>query len=147
VTYMCSCIFPRISIILGYHRFTTPSCRLFFWNHTLLGYQWHTKSFKSHAYCQSIDYFRKDYYPNPFYLSCHMRMEYLYMFWLTTPSLILPLQWCFLETSKSLSSFPFYHHPCCIHICLRIFTIGSCPSVIVPIFSTLGIHHHIHILH
>jgi hypothetical protein len=42
MTYICSCIFPRISIILDCQRFTPPSCRFFFLNHTLLGYQWHT---------------------------------------------------------------------------------------------------------
>jgi hypothetical protein len=147
MTYICSCIFPRISIILCCQRFTPPSCRFFFLNHTLLGYQWHTTTIQSHAYHQNIDYFRRDYYPNPFYLSCHMGTKYLYMFWLATPSLILPLHWCFLGTSKVLSQIFFYQQPSCIYLCLRLFTIGSCPSLTIPIFSTHDIHHHIHILH
>jgi hypothetical protein len=102
--------------------------------------------FRSHACHQNIDYFSRDYYPKPSYLSCHMGKKYLYLFWLPTPSLILPLQWYFLRTSKIPFTVLFYQQPSCIHLFLRLFTIGNFPSLTVPIFSTRGIHHHIHIL-
>jgi hypothetical protein len=104
------------TISLYCQRFTPPSFGFSFLNHTLLGYPWHTTAFQNFVHnIKTIKHFRRDSYPIPSYLVPHRHEHFLYMFWLSTPSLILPYQWCFLGTSKVPSTIfpqqPAHSHP------------------------------------
>lgn len=68
--------FQSSSIVRGSHLHHASS---FSWLIPYLGIDGIQQPFRSHACHQSIYYFRRDYYLNPFYLSCHMGTKSLYM--------------------------------------------------------------------
>jgi hypothetical protein len=94
-----------VTIGLYYQRFTPPSFRFSFLNHTLLGYPRHTTTFQRFTHnIKTVKHFRRDSYPIPSYLVPHRHEHFLYRLWMLAPPLILPHQQCFSRIFIVLST-------------------------------------------